>query len=401
MTASARPHETGSDAVARAKFALVTTREGFDALEASWNDLFARAGRDVHIFQTFNWLWHWCNHFLPAPGERGATLAIVTATRDGRLVMAWPLVREKVGPVTQLGWMGEPVSQYGDVLLDDVPDADALLRAGWDFIVREGRVDVARLRRVRQDSNIAPLLADLGAEAVHETEAPYLSFRDTPTYEVLAESQSSSTRRNRSRQRRRFAERGTVSHHWHVEGAEAEALVALAFKYKVDWLTARGLYSRAFSDSNTTRFFSAVARAETRPAGCHVFAISSDGHPAAIEIGLRCKGRAAIHIVTYDPAYEKAAAGALLMEDSVRRAIDDGISVFDFLPPGYDYKWEWTKASVSVRDWATPLSMTGRLYTTVYLRTLRAALKRGVEMLPLSVRRKITGLLSGERASRG
>ena len=343
------------------------------------------------MFQTFNWLWHWCNHFLPAPGEGGAELAIVTATIDDRLVMVWPLVRERAGPIAQLEWMGEPVSQYGDVLIDDVPGADALLRAAWDFIVRETAVDVVRLRRVRQDSNVAPLLAELGAQVVSDVSAPYLALGDTPTYEKLAERQSGGAKRNRNRQRRRLAERGAISHHWHIAGADAEALVSLALKYKADWLKVRGLYSRAFSDSNTTRFFADVARAETHPAGCYVYALASGGHPAAVEVGVRCKGRSAIHVVTYDLAYEKAAAGALLMEDSVRRAIEDGMAVFDFLPPGYDYKWEWTKTAVPVRDWAMPLSAMGRLYTTVYLRTLRGALKRGVEALPVSIRRKLAG----------
>jgi hypothetical protein len=40
---------------ARTTFAIVADRAGFDALEPEWNDLFARAGRDTHVFQTFNW----------------------------------------------------------------------------------------------------------------------------------------------------------------------------------------------------------------------------------------------------------------------------------------------------------------------------------------------------------
>ena len=46
-------------------FALITDRAGFDALETDWNDLFWRAGRGSQIFQTFNWNWHWSNHYLP------------------------------------------------------------------------------------------------------------------------------------------------------------------------------------------------------------------------------------------------------------------------------------------------------------------------------------------------
>ncbi|HRO50436.1 MAG TPA: GNAT family N-acetyltransferase [Hyphomicrobium sp.] len=384
-----------SQTVAHATLDLVSTRDGFDALETSWNALFERAGRDIHLFQTFNWLWHWANHFLPAAGERGATLAIVTAHIDGRLVLVLPLVAERVGPLTQLEWMGEPVGQYGDALIDTLPDGEgaALLRAALDFAASRTGAGALRLRRVREDSNIAPLLADMGALMVSEAQAPYLSLEGVEAFETLIQRHSGSARRNRSRQRRRLSERGALAFDYRTRGAEAETLTALAFAYKAVWLDARGLYSRAFSDPRTARFFADVSRAETRPAGCYVAALASGGHTAAIEVGVRCKGRSAIHIVTYDLAYEKAAAGALLMEDSIRRALADGMTGFDFLPPGYDYKWEWADSSVAVRDWAVPLSPIGRLYTTLYLRGLRGVVKRGVEAMPLPVRRKIATLL--------
>ena len=57
--------------------------------------LFQRAGQGTQMFQTFNWLWHWCNHFA---GEgSGVQLSIVTARRNGRLVLVWPLARKEPG----------------------------------------------------------------------------------------------------------------------------------------------------------------------------------------------------------------------------------------------------------------------------------------------------------------
>ncbi len=101
---------------------VITDRADFDALEAEWNGLFARAGRSHQLFLSFNWLWHWCNHYLVP--DRTTRLSIVIARRDGRLVMVWPLVTERSRGLTMLSWMGDPVSQYGDVLIDDAPDAD-------------------------------------------------------------------------------------------------------------------------------------------------------------------------------------------------------------------------------------------------------------------------------------
>ena len=143
-------------------FAVVSTRADFNALETEWNDLFWRAGRGAQIFQTFNWNWHWCNHYLAASADAPApSLAIVTGRRNGRLVMVWPLVSERVAGLSQLAWMGDPVSQYGDVLVE--PEAVPLLGEAWCFIARQLKPDLVRLRKVRDDAVIARLLGDLNA----------------------------------------------------------------------------------------------------------------------------------------------------------------------------------------------------------------------------------------------
>src|SRR5712691_8992863 len=84
------------------EFAVIADRAGFDALEQEWNALFARAGRPCQIFQTFNWLWHWANHYL----DGGTELTVVTGRQDGRLEIVWPLVATRVAGVRQLSWMG-------------------------------------------------------------------------------------------------------------------------------------------------------------------------------------------------------------------------------------------------------------------------------------------------------
>lgn len=377
---------------------LVTSRSAFRALEAEWNDLFDRAGTCRHLFQTFNWLWHWTNHFLPQDGASGVELAIVTAREGDRLVMIWPLVAERAGPLTELAWMGEPVSQYGDLLIEERADALALMREALDFVIRRTGADVLRLRKVRADSAAQRVLEDVGATVSSELKAPYLDLASAPSFEAYEKRYSSNARRNRKRQRRRLEDRGAVALTWLESGAEAATLAAHAFHLKHIWLRQRGLISPALADPRTARFFADVTRAETRPAGCHVYALSCNAQPVALEIGVRCRGRSAIHIIAYDPEFEKTATGALLMEDSIRRAYADGMTVYDMLAPGDGYKLEWADDAVVVRDWAKPLSLAGRLYVTIYLGVIRGASKRALDSLPIGVRRWLTGLLSRRAA---
>jgi CelD/BcsL family acetyltransferase involved in cellulose biosynthesis len=370
---------------------LVTTREELDALETSWNALFARAGGGIHLFQSFNWYWHWANHFLPAPGEAGPQLAIVTAHVGDRLVMVWPLVSDKIGPLTRLAWMGEPVSQYGDILIDDIADAPRLVEAGWELVTRRLGASLLQLRKVRADSVIAPLLVRKGARVTEELKAPYLDLASAASFADYEKRYSGNARRNRGRQRRRLAERGTLALRWLTGGPEAEALAAVALDLKQAWLRQRGIVSPAMADPRTAAFFADVTHTETHPAGCHVAALVSDGRPVALEIGVRAKDRTAIHVVVYDSEFEKTGAGSLLMEDSIRRAKDDGLAVFDMLAPGDGYKLEWADDAVSVRDWAVALSLPGYVYSTLYLGLIRRALKRGIGLLPLGARQKLAG----------
>ena len=171
---------TGAAAVAPAlALDLITTRAGFDALEPEWNALFERAGRGEQMFQQFNWLWHWANHYATA----GTEFAIVTGRRAGKLALVWPTVIERPARLRQLAWMGDPVGQYGDVLIDQMPDQAACLAQSWKFLIATARPDLVRLTKVRADAAVAALLQAEGFTITASEEAPSLSMPAHGTYE--------------------------------------------------------------------------------------------------------------------------------------------------------------------------------------------------------------------------
>jgi len=100
-------------AACRTELQLITARRDFDALEAEWNDLFTRAGRPTQVFQSFNFCWHWANHYLSSSpgGIPRLTLSIVTGRRNGRLIVVWPLVSERVRCYPNIldGQPGQPI----------------------------------------------------------------------------------------------------------------------------------------------------------------------------------------------------------------------------------------------------------------------------------------------------
>lgn len=386
-TAPARRH--GAIAGAAAEFALVTDRDAFDALEADWTSLFDRCATSIQLFQSHAWLWHWTRHFLAAPD---VSLAVVTARRNGRLVLVWPLARYAAAGLSRLVWMGEPVSQYGDVLVEPGAEALPLMREAWTFLRTHLPTDLINLRKTRADAAVAPLLAEIGARPSYRDTAPFADLSTSAGFAAYADSRwNAKTRKNRRRQMRRLEENGPVAVQRLTSGAAAARLARHAIKTKQAWLGDRGLVSPALANRSYESFFVAVAAASEHPAGCRVSALTINGEPAALEIAIRCRERLAVHIITYDSAFERGGAGAALMEDGIRQAFADGVTCFDLLGPGGGYKDEWSDGAVALTDWTLALTLKGRLYACGWLAVVRPRLKAIANGMPKPLRKLLAG----------
>ena len=344
------------------------------------------------MFLQFNWLWHWANHYLTASAELG----VIVGRRDGRLVLVWPLVIERVVGLRQLAFMGAPVSQYGDILADPVADMDGLLEQAWQYTSSTLKPDLFRLAKVRADATLAPLLAAKAFRITSQEEAPAAILSAVPTYDEFEQRFSSKQRKNRRRELRRLEERGPIEIKSLHGTTEAAGAASLAMSLKRAWLNNRGLMSKAFADTRIDAFFAASAASKERPCGVDISVLSLAGEAANVSISVTCKGRRALHILAYALTFEKLSVGNHHLEAGLRHACADRIEVYDFLAPNHAYKMEWADEVVVVADHALALSPLGKLYTDIYLARVREVLKVVVKRLP----RRITRLLAGAQRSK-
>ena len=379
-------------AIPGVSFEIVSSREGFAALEAEWNDLFARCGNAHQIFQSFNWNWHWAQSFLGGSDSTISreTIVLLTGRRGGRLVTLWPMVMARRGLLRELAWMGEPVSQYGDVLLDrTLANSPAVLKAGWDYLCRTLKPDLARLRKVRADAAIAPLLDLLSSLHTAELQAPYIDLTKAKDFAAYEQRFSNRALRNRRRYMRRLQGAGAVTFKHLNEGQEASKLAATAIELKRQWLIDRGYVSPALADARMARFMTAVAAGDSHSTATRVSALQAGGKTAALQIGFTSHNTRVLHVIVYDRAFEKMAAGVLHLEEAIRHGFDEKLDRIDLLAPAAGYKLEWADGAVPVIDHAIGLSPMGRAYARVYLGYLRGRLKSAVERLPLKVRQTL------------
>ena len=375
---------------------VVATRAGLDSLEAEWNALFARAGTGPQLFQPFNWIWHWSRHYLPADGAGGRhTLAIVTVRRAGRLICLWPLAARRRFGLTTLAWAGSPVSQYGDVLCDAIPDRDTVIAVSLAHIQARLGADLLQLDKVRADALAAQALRAAGLAVVASEEAPYADLARAGSFAAFQKRFSNKAIKNRQRHLRRLAERGPVAFTDLVAGPAARDAALACVVLKRAWLTSKGLVSRALADQHFEAFFADVAEAREHPVGSRVALATIGGETGDIGISVSAKRHRALHVIAYAAKFERHGVGALNLEASIERACADGVATFDFMAPRHDYKMEWADGVVLVEDYALGLTLPGRLYTRVCVDLMKNGVKGLVRRLPPSLGRLASGLHRG------
>jgi CelD/BcsL family acetyltransferase involved in cellulose biosynthesis len=373
-------------------FTVIADRADFAALEQEWNSLFARAGRPHQLFQAYDWLRLWADHYL----DERTRLSIVTARQRGRLVMIWPLVATRRAGLTGLCWMGEPVSQYGDALVEDGPERSDLLSQGWAFVKSLG-ADFIHLRKTREDAVVFALLQEAGARSIATAAAPYLDLASAPDYETYQQRYPAKQRARRRSLLRRLQERGSVVFERPGSGPATD-LVVQALQLKQKWLMARGVVAPVLQDSRFGRFLLDAANRGGTPA-VRVCAVCCNGETAAVEVSLECKNHRVAYLISYDIALAPYGVGVIAAEDSIRSAHASGLARFDLLTPADAYKLQWSDASVEVHDWAMPFSPAGKIYVSVWLAVVKERMKRAVKKWPAWLRRSLAGLYRWRHAA--
>ncbi len=365
------------------EFKIIRTIEEFTDLEEDWQTLFSEVGRGPQLFQNFNWIWHWVHQCL----DKRDDLIILTGRNSGELVLIAPLVCERERGIKMIKWIGEPVSQYGDILIKEDGNNLQWLKEGFNFLCDEIRPDLFYLRKIRFDSSVTPLLENYGATIIEEATAPYIETLGAKTFTEFNKRYSQRNRKSKRRHRRKLQEKGKLEFHFYSEGPEAQRATLKAIELKRCWIKTMGLVSPSFNGNNLDKFFKKTSAINDHPAGLKVSELTLDGRTVAIEVGITMKNYYGAHLGAYDPEFYAHSPGSLQMQDTISALIDEGIEVIDLFAPCDQYKTEWTTQTVPVYDFAFPTSILGHIYEKCYLKRLRPLLKAGLlKLSPLKLK---------------
>lgn len=357
--------------------------QDLDSLREAWSALEARS--DGGVFQSYTW----CRTWEAAARRAGSRLAprILTVHQDGRLVLLWPLVVQRLGPLRVLRSFGEPATQYADALLAPGVEREAWLDRAWQAVRSMRDVDAVLLRGVRADAAIAPLVAPRGRFATRGAEAPFCDFRNAE-----ARRRSGRTRNTLQRNLRHLAGTGPVAFEVVLDPEARVRAMAEALRLKQAWLRRTGRFSAGYAHPANAAFLQGLAACPN----ALVVRLTVGGETAAVEAGLVQGGAYASLVQAYDVRHAAHGPGRLLFRHMVENAAGLGIDRLDFLAPASRHKLEWATGTIPVRDYALPLRLRGWILLA-YVRHFRPRAKAWREGIGAA----LTGLARRRRQAAG
>lgn len=361
---------------------IITTPAGLAALKPEWDELFARAALPQQVFQSHSFLAHWARHYL----GKTTTLHIIAARREGRLVMLWPLVKRRRFGFTVLQFMGAPVAQFGDVLVDpEHADAD-LGAAAWAAAEQSG-ADLFFAQKVRVDSMFLTRLPAHRPIVVDRLQAPFSRLADRVDADAPGSAYPPKERSAYRRRLRRLAEQGEIALRSTLPGEGAAALARQAVDFKLDWLKRHAILSPTLSDPRFSAFFESCAGDPA--SSLRISTIERGNRPIAIDLSFDCKGSSFGHVIASDPDCEREGVGSVLIHHVFAAAKARGSTVFDMLAPADPYKLRHADGETDTRDLAYVFTSSGHLYCEAVLKRARPLVRDLARRLPAGLVRRI------------
>ncbi|MGL1920968.1 MAG: GNAT family N-acetyltransferase [Hyphomicrobiales bacterium] len=267
---------------------------------------------------------------------------------------------------------GEPYTQYNDVVNNSDSSVDEFFAQALDHLKTQS-VDALHLRNVRADAHIHNYCQKHGTILANK-KAPWIDLSQYENYEAFFNSTSKTTRKVYRKLYRNFE---NIENNIYVDEQITPELIKEVLALKASQLSSYGLSSRVFVDpQNIAELVEAFAN-PSPDLKTIIGTIRIDGALISAAISHAKADVFYGYIIAMDVKFTSFSPGNAQVIANVEWAMQQGITVFDFLAPSDDYKFKWSKDNYTAAyDFLMPMSSKGRLYGSVYLQFLRPKLKK-------------------------
>lgn len=372
------------------------TLDDLDALQAVWQALERRCPEPFTYFQGFDWCRNWCRAFLS--GETGDPLRPrVYVLWDGPdCLMIWPLMARRVSPaITILVPLTAPMNQYATLLHDPARFDLALGRAVFDEIRKHGGGDAICLDHVPQSALLARILEGRGSAPEGLQQSSILDLTGIADWESHHAGLPKKQRLQRNSRRNRLEKLGALDYQVYPAGSPGYAEhIDQCIAMKQGWLKGTGRLGRDLFDPRFAAFLRDLGGTACEDeGGVFLHALTLDGVPIAMELGMRFRKDYYCFLGAIDLAYQKFSPGKVQMENAQRWAIETGIRRFDFLNDPSTYKSSWTNTTAPLTACYVPFSSLGQLYCRHWMAGLRPRLRAVYDGIGPAWRSRLRGVI--------
>lgn len=373
---------------------IIRTVAEMELIRDQWIALEQELATGTNVFQTYSWCRHWAEIFVEGANSPWS-LCIITLWQSRDLALLCPLAVSRHGPFKVARWLGDPLTQYGNVLVSPNAADVGIIDHFWKELKALREFDLTLLRFVRDESPITEILEADAVELSREQAASVdlTQFEDWQGFEDWFKGRhKKNSIRNWKRKRRRLEEKGKLELNRVQPGQDAKRSVPDVLELKAQWVKRSGLVDSTFSRQESATLLGSLAEDAELNAECVLFALTLDGRPIAYDLGFLSFGRYVSHIGTFHPDFGQFNPGHVLTQEILAHLVNEGHNSYDMMTPASSYKLDWANSLEDVRDFALPINYTGSLYINAYLQRIRPGIKASLDALPYGVRNVVQSL---------
>ncbi|MGC1407980.1 MAG: GNAT family N-acetyltransferase [Acetobacteraceae bacterium] len=276
---------------------------------------------------------------------------------------AIPLVVRRGFGLRTLEWPALSVSDYCDALA--LPEAVSNLSQLWTAVWQVGRFDLVNLTQVRPDALVRPLLDQEGmghavARRRDRQERCFAIDCVWPNSEAWFRSLGKKGRNNFWRGERILAGYGGEVAFRCLDPTEQsiEAQLRHVMALKQEWLRTSQQSSPLLGRGGTT--LNAMLHAITDIGQMRLFLLMCGDRVAAASVNFICGDTLQAYMTSYDPEFERASPGMILIVQYTRWAFDNGLRKVDFLRGDEPFKLRLMNAEINLNSYFGARTSVGR-----------------------------------------
>ncbi|MDI6816636.1 MAG: GNAT family N-acetyltransferase, partial [Actinomycetota bacterium] len=307
------------------------------ALKEEWNRLAVEAG--MSVFQTWQWSWHWWQE-----NRKGKKLLIIAARDASGLVALAPLyiTSSFFGlPLKVVSFIGTEGTDYLDVIA--APARDDAVAAIFKELFSLSIWDAVDLHQISQSSETCEIVRQLavadnliGEVLVQDTS--YACTLDS-TWDVFFVGLSKKFRTNVQYYRRRLERDYNLVIRQSDCASVSEDMRLFFNLHQKRFLNKKK--PGAYLNPKFRRFHSALARDLCEAGWLRLYVLEADGKPVAAIYGFAFGGSFYYYLGGFEPDWGKLSVSTVLIAQSIRDAIEQGWTCYDFLRGDEPYKQKW------------------------------------------------------------